>query len=438
MNTATEIKKDTKATLEEAFEKESSLSRKPKRPLAWGLAALVAIGGSVGGGQMWLHAMSVEETDDAYITGRIHRLSARVGGTVTRLEVDDNEHVKRGQALVQIDPTDYAIDANTAKAAAAQAELKTEEIKSGIIADQREAEAKALDAQSAVASARAGVDRAKAILDETHLGVKLAMTQVTQRKAELTRCQADFERYRSLVEDRAATRQSFDNARQDKVVAEANLQAAKESLKQAKARVLQAEQSVADAQATVVRAKAAAVSAAAAEAELDKTRKNLLVQKAAATEAQSRFQNANTQLSYTRVVAPVTGRVGNRTVEVGQQVEKGQALMSIVSDEKWIIANFKETQLSRIRPGQKVDIRVDAFPDAHFTGKVESISPASGAKFALLPPDNATGNFTKVVQRVPLKITFDPASIKGYENLLAPGMSVIPEVHVGGAEAKKR
>jgi len=138
-----------------------------------------------------------------------------------------------------------------------------------------------------------------------------------------------------------------------------------------------------------------------------------------------------TQLSYTKLTAPVTGKVGHRTVELGQQIERGQALMSVVSDEKWVVANFKETQLGRMRPGQKVDIKIDAFPKAHFHGVIDSISPASGAQFALLPPDNASGNFTKVVQRLPVKIVFDKESIKGYENLIAPGMSVIPEVHVG-------
>jgi membrane fusion protein, multidrug efflux system len=140
--------------------------------------------------------------------------------------------------------------------------------------------------------------------------------------------------------------------------------------------------------------------------------------------------HATTQLSYTNITAPITGRVGHRTIEVGQQIERGQALLSIVSDEKWVVANFKETQLGRMRPGQAVDIKIDAYPQARVTGRIESISPASGAQFAMLPPDNATGNFTKVVQRVPVKIVLNKDTLKGYENLLAPGMSVVPSVHV--------
>jgi membrane fusion protein (multidrug efflux system) len=163
---------------------------------------------------------------------------------------------------------------------------------------------------------------------------------------------------------------------------------------------------------------------------METAKNDILVQQAASKQAQAQYDNAMTQLSYTNIVAPVSGRVGHRTVELGQQVERGQALLSIVSDEKWVMANFKETDLHGMRPGQPVDVKVDAIPDKVFHGKVESISPASGAQFSLLPPDNASGNFTKVVQRIPVKIVFDSESIKGYEDILAPGMSSEVEVHV--------
>lgn len=402
-----------------------------KNPLAIGLAAFVVL--AVGGGTFvwWQHASSVEETDDAFITGRVHQLSSRVSGTVSQLLVNDNQHVKQGDVLLRIDPKDFQISLATAKAAATQAELKTYEVQSNIVANQRQAEARRFEAESAVASADAGVDKAKAMLSETKLGVALAATEIKQRQAELTRCIADFERYKSLVQDRAATMQSFERAKQDKDVAEANLQAAQEAYKQSQSRVHQAMQAVANAQADVIRAKGSAESAAAAAAQMEMSKRNLSVQEAAADKAQSEVNNAATQLSYTSVTAPITGRVGHRTVEIGQQIERGQALMSIVSDEKWVVANFKETQLSRMRPGQAVDIKIDAYPNAHVTGTVDSISPASGAQFALLPPDNATGNFTKVVQRVSVKIVLNKDSLKGLENLLAPGMSVIPSVKVG-------
>lgn len=405
--------------------------KRKKNPLAIGLAAFVVL--AVGGGTFvwWQHASSVEETDDAFITGRVHQLSSRVSGTVSQLLVNDNQHVKQGDVLLRIDPKDFQISLATAKAAATQAELKTYEVQSNIVANQRQAEARRFEAESAVASADAGVDKAKAMLSETKFGVALAATEIKQRQAELTRCIADFERYKSLVQDRAATMQSFERAKQDKDVAEANLQAAQEAYKQSQSRVHQAMQAVANAQADVIRAKGSAQSAAAAAAQMEMSKRNLSVQEAAADKAQSEVNNAATQLSYTSVTAPITGRVGHRTVEIGQQIERGQALMSIVSDEKWVVANFKETQLSRMRLGQAVDIKIDAYPNAHVTGTVDSISPASGAQFALLPPDNATGNFTKVVQRVSVKIVLNKDSLKGLENLLAPGMSVIPSVKVG-------
>jgi len=405
--------------------------KKKKNPLGIALAAFAFAGIGVGAYAWWQHASSFVETDDAFITGRVHQLSSRVSGTVSQLLVDDNQHVKQGDILVRIDPKDFQISLVTAQAEAAQAQLKTYEVQSNIVANQRQAEARKFEAESAVASANAGVDKAKAILSETKLGVSLAATEIKQRQAELTRCIADYERYKSLVQDRAATTQSFERAKQDKEVAEANLQAAQEAYKQSQMRVNQAAQAVADAQSNVTRAKGSAQSAAAATAQMEMTRRNLSVQEAAVDKANSEVKNAATQLSYTNVAAPITGRVGHRTVEVGQQIERGQALMSIVSDEKWVVANFKETQLARMRPGQEVEIKIDAYPNARVTGRVESVSPASGAQFALLPPDNATGNFTKVVQRVPVKIVFNKESLKGYEELLAPGMSVVPSVRVG-------
>lgn len=389
----------------------------------------VLIAGTVGF-YFWSQAGKVEETEDAFITGRVHQLSSRVAGTVISVNVDDNDHVKAGQLLVKIDPSDLQLAAAGAKAAAAKANYQAAEAASSIVANTRSAAASDMDAASAIAAARAQVDRAKAALAETKLGVKLAATTITQRQAELRMTQADYERYESLLADRAVTRQSFDKARQDKEVAAANLQAAIEQEKQSRVRVEEATQAVADAQANVVKAQGAAHTAAAADAQTEKSKVTLSVEQANAKQAEAEYENAVKQLSYTNIVAPVTGKVGHRTVEVGNQVERGQALMSVVSDDKWVVANFKETQLARMKPGQEVEIKVDAFPGKKFTGHVNSMSPASGAQFALLPPDNATGNFTKVVQRIQVKITFDKESIKGYEDLIAPGMSVIPAVKV--------
>jgi membrane fusion protein (multidrug efflux system) len=258
----------------------------------------------------------------------------------------------------------------------------------------------------------------------------MAQAQVQQRQAELTRAASDFNRYDALVKDRAVTVQSFETARQNKQVAEANLAAAEQNLNQARIRVDEFKQALFDAESNLVRVRSSVQTAAAASAQTVTSIHTVSVEEAAAQEAKSQYDNALLQLSYTNVLAPIAGTVGHKTVEVGQQIERGQSLMSIVSDEKWVVANFKETQLANMRVGQEVDIKIDAFPEKTFHGKVDSLAPASGAEFALLPPDNATGNFTKVVQRIPVKIVFNPDSIKGYEQLLTPGMSVLPEVHV--------
>lgn len=403
---------------------------KRKNPLVGVIVTIVLIAGAVGGYMLWKHLSAFEETDDATIIGRVHQMSSRVSGTVVRLFVEDNQHVDEDQPLLDIDPKDYQLSVNSAKASEAEAELKTAEIESTIAANQRQAEARAYEAESAVASADSAVVKAKSSLSETKLGVALAQTEIKQREAELTRAINDYERYKMLVEDRAATRQSFDRAKQDKDVAEANLQASHEQLKQAQQRVHQAAQAVANAEADVIRAKGASRNAEAAKAQVQQSQRTLDMQKATIAKAKSEVDSAITQLSYTKITAPVSGTVGHKTVEVGQQIERGQLLMSVVSDEKWVVANFKETQLTRIRPGQEVDIKVDAFPEAKLKGIVESISPASGAQFALLPPDNASGNFTKVVQRLPVKIVFKKETLGPYANLLAPGMSVIPVIHV--------
>lgn len=149
---------------------------------------------------------------------------------------------------------------------------------------------------------------------------------------------------------------------------------------------------------------------------------------AAIAQASAQVENARLQLAYTTITAPTAGRVGNKSVEVGQRVQPGQALMSVVEEKPWIVANFKETQLRKMQPGQAVEIKLDAFGDRTFQGKVDSFSPASGAKFALLPPDNATGNFTKIVQRLPVKVVFDSKSVQGYEPRIAPGMSAVVTV----------
>ena len=211
-----------------------------------------------------MHASSIQETDDAFITGHVHQLSSRVSGTVLKVVVDDNEHVTKGQLLVKIDPRDYQIDADTAQAAALKAEKQAAEAKSNTVYNSRTADARHLEASYGIASTNAQISKARFSLAEAKAGVQMAKAQVQQREAELTRAVSDFNRYQALVQDRAVTVQSFETARQNKQVAEANLTAAQENFNQAQIRVNEFEQALADAQATLVRVRSIMQTAAAA------------------------------------------------------------------------------------------------------------------------------------------------------------------------------
>jgi membrane fusion protein (multidrug efflux system) len=392
--------------------------------LAGGLIAITAAYLS------WQHVTSFVSTDDAYITGHVHQLGARVQGTVLSIAVQDNQHVQAGQLLVKLDPKDYQIAVATARAAADKAEIQARETQTSVATSQWTANANKLQAAYSAKNTDANISRAKAALQEAQSGVVTAQAQIDQRKAELNRAQEDYNRYALLVKEGAVTQQSFDQMTEAKSVAEANVLAAKANMDQARLRVLEAQQQLAQAQASIDQARSSAASADASVAQMETAQRDVPVQRAAAEQAEAEYQNAVTQLSYTDIVAPVSGRVGHRTVEIGQQVDRGQALLSIVSDEKWVVANFKETDLHGMRPGQSVEIKIDSIPNRSFTGRVDSLAPASGAQFTLLPPDNASGNFTKVVQRIPVKIVFDSESIKGYEDILEPGMSVEVSVRI--------
>jgi membrane fusion protein (multidrug efflux system) len=240
----------------------------------------------------------------------------------------------------------------------------------------------------------------------------------------------EYDRNNNLYQAGAVSRQTLDRARQAYRVALAQRDAEREGVTQAQAQLKQAQQGVATAEANLATARGGVQQANAKGVQTQVSRSNYATAQSAIDQAQAALDNAQQQLSYTNIVASTDGRIGNRTVEVGQQVQAGTPLMALVNNDYWVTANFKETQLENMRVGQPVEIKLDAFTHHTFIGRVDSISPASGATFALLPPDNATGNFTKIVQRIPVKIVFDRNSIKGYESAIAPGMSAVVNVNV--------
>jgi membrane fusion protein (multidrug efflux system) len=338
---------------------ENEPKKKPNRVLPI-ILGVILIGGIIFGIKEYIYYGKHIDTDDAQVDGDISPVVARVGGYVDSIYFEENTHVNKDQVLVKIDDNDYKIKVEQAKAAQTGASA-------GIGVNQSQIYAN--DANSA--SAYANVASAAARLDKT---------------------QKDYNRYANLVKDGSVTQQQFDQAKSDLEVAQANYKASKDQYK-------------------------------AALEQVGTTKSQLAVTHTGVSQKQVDVDYAKLQLSYTTVKSPSSGITSKKNVQVGQLVQAGQTLFSIVNDNSiYITANFKETQLDNIHDGLKCDIDVDAYPDLKLKGTVYNFSPATGAKFSLLPPDNATGNFVKVVQRVPIKIKIDAS--KEVLAKLRPGMSV--------------
>ncbi|MEK7952057.1 HlyD family secretion protein [Luteolibacter soli] len=358
-------------------------TRKKRRPLLTvGVLALLGCGlaWSVHTAQL---AFSTEKTDDAYITGRVHRIAAGVEGPLLEVVADDNEEVKSGQVLARIDPKEYEI------------------LEKQAIAALEQAKAGELQAQAAASEARASSRQADA-------NISMAEAEVLQGRSKLDLAQSTDQRNDKLLRGsmHAISQAESDVSRSDVAAAEAIVAAGEAKLAAAQAGKEAAQSSIQSAEARVVSAQA-----------------DIAAGKAAIEEARRKIE-------LTTVTAPAAGRVGNKNAESGNRVQKGQPLYALVEEDYWIVGNFKETQLKNMKEGQAVDIAVDALGGKHFKGTIDGLAPATGAQFALLPPDNATGNFTKVVQRVPVKITFDRESIRGSEALLRAGLSAVVRVSV--------
>lgn len=401
-----------------------------KKVLIAGLAIGLFGFASVSGYHAYNHFTSHQETEDAYTTGHQHQISTRVNGTVEKVLVDDNEHVKKGQVLAILDPRDYEVRVSQARASLELAINQAEAAKKSIVLSSSTATGKSTEAEAGLVDAEAAVSRAEAALLEAQAAVPKAEADLRAKEAEETRAKADGRRFVRLANEGAVSYQDRDGAVRDYEVAKSSREAAGELLKQSRFKLVQATHAVNMAKAQVNQSRGLVQQADATHVQTQVNEKQFDVAKSSIHQAEVQLHDAELQLSYTKIIAPVDGRVGKKTVEPGQRIQPGQQLMTIVADDIWVVANFKETQLERLRPHQAVEIKIDSFPNQKFIGTVDSVSPGSGASFALLPPDNATGNFTKIVQRVPVKIRFDRASTKGFENLLVPGMSAIVSVDV--------
>jgi membrane fusion protein (multidrug efflux system) len=382
-----------------------------KRSLVRGIVAAMVIVLAVAGFFMWRYLNSYEATDDAQVDGHINNVSARVSGYVLKVNVDDNQYVEKGAVLVQIDPRDYQVARDRAKAELADAEATAQAMSLNVPVETVGTTTQLSSSQADVQSAQAGVTAAQRQLDS-------ARAQLQQAEANNARAQADVARYSALVAKDEVSRQLYDQA---DAAAKANAAA----VEGARAAVAAAEQQVAQARSRVNQAQAALQYSNTGPQQVAVTQARARAGIAAVQQKRAALDKAQLDLDYCTVAAPVTGVV-NKRVEVGMNVQPGQTLLSVVPlDDVWITANFKETQLRRMKVGQRVTISVDAY-GREYQGRVESIAGATGAQFSLLPPENATGNYVKVVQRIPVKIVLDPGQNR--DHLLRLGMSVQPKV----------
>ena len=365
---------------------------------------------------LWRYLASYESTDDAQIDGHVNSVSARVSGHVIKLNVEDNQYVEKGTLLVEIDPADYEVAVAQARAEYADAQAQASAAGINVpITD--------VSTSSQVSGAQAGVSGAQAGIAAARQQFEAAKSQVAQADANNIKAQNDLVRYKQLIDKQEISEQQYDLAVDSALAAAATLQAARASADAYEAQIKQA-------QSKLQQANADLRTAGNAPQTMRATRARAESAQAIANQKKAQLDQAELNLQYTKVTAPVTGAVSNRTVEVGLNVQPGQEMMKIIplgEADLWVTANFKETQLRNIKPGQSAEIAVDA-TGKKYKGHVDSVAGASGERFSLLPPENATGNYVKVVQRIPVKIVFEKNEIKQHE--LRPGMSVVPKVWI--------
>jgi membrane fusion protein (multidrug efflux system) len=411
-----------------------------KRYLLVGAAGLVLAGLGYAG-YLLHYSLTHVSTDDAYVAAHIAPVSARVPGTVLEVLVNDNRDVKAGDLLVRLDPKDYEVALAQARAAVEAARADLENSRANLPLTDETTRSLVEQAEAAVAAARDASDVAAHDLEERRGQVKAkqaaeaaARAAVGMAEADLERTRLDRDRTRELVEARMIARQDYDHAEAAYQSARAATDVARQRVSQAREESIQTEAAVRSQAAALAQALRRVQEAEAALGNARSQRQQIKVRQAQVDAAQGRLaqalamlRQAELNLGYATLRAPVGGRVTKKSVEVGQVVQAGQPLLSIVDlDDVWVVANFKETALTHMQPGQAASVVVDSYPGIVFKARVDSIQAGSGAVFSLLPPENATGNFVKVVQRVPVKLVFMPG--ENSRHMLVPGMSVVPTV----------
>lgn len=390
---------------------------------------LAALAAAVAALWLWRYYAVRETTNDAQIDGHINPVAARVGGTVIAVHVDDNQNVAAGTLLVEIDPRDYQVALDRARAELAAAEAAAEAARSAVPVATITTSSQVSSAQALLQSAEARATVAAREVESAR--ARLGPLQARLREAEAlhVRAQQDLGRMKELIARDRISQQQYDAAVAAADATRAARDAAAAAVTEAEKAVAAAEARLDQARAGIEEARAAVAATRAAPEQVRITRSNAASAEARVLQARAALERARLDLEYTRVLAPVGGIVSMKKVEIGQVVQRDQPLMAIVPlDDVWVTANFKEDQLHHMRVGQQAVVSVDAYGGRKYRGHVQSIAAATGARFSLLPPENATGNFVKVVQRIPVKILLDRG--QDPDHILRPGMSVVPTVFI--------
>lgn len=381
-----------------------------------------------GGYLFWLHLSKFESTDDAQVDGQVYAISSRISGHVIDVKVDDEQEVKAGDVLVVLDPKDYEVAVAKARADLADAVANYQSNRSDVPITSINTKSTLTTANSARLDASAGVSGSERQLGASRARLATAQANVRVAQANFTKAQQDVERYKQLVSKDEISKQQYDQAVAAQDAARATLDAQNALVNEATQNIAVSEKNVEQARARVEQADAQIQSALTGPQQVKVTEAKAQSASAKVDEQRALLDQAELNLQYTTIVAPIDGVVGKKNIAIGQNIAAGQEMMAIVPlDNLWITANFKETQLQKMRVGQTVKIKADAY-DREYTGKIQRLAGASGARFSLLPPENATGNYVKVVQRIPVRIALDPG--QNSDHLLRQGMSVTPTVQL--------
>ncbi|MBZ5497476.1 MAG: HlyD family secretion protein [Acidobacteriia bacterium] len=391
------------------------------------IALVLIVGAALAGAYYgWRYFADRESTDDAQIDGHIVPVASRVGGTVLEVKIDDNQYTAAGTLLVQIDSKDYEVALAREEANLADAQASLQAARSGVPIVSTTTESQVSSAAASLERMRAGATAAAGELEAARSRLTTAQARLREATANRVRLTQDLDRMKKLIVKDEISRQQYDAAIALEEGARAGEDAARSAISEAEHAVAVADSRLAQADRLVEQAHADVHSAETGPDQVAVTRARAAAAEAKVKLAEAAVEQARLNLQYTTIRSPVSGVVSKKNVEPGQIVQPGQPLLALVPlEDIWVTANFKETQLHSMRAGQRVSITVDAY-GRKFWGRVESIAAATGARFSLLPPENATGNYVKVVQRIPVKILFDKG--QDPEHLLRPGMSVVPTV----------